>query len=476
MICATELLPHQQPAVEKLVGLRVGALFMDMGLGKSRTAIELVRRRVDRISRVIWFCPVSLMDTVEYELNKHVSPGEHASVHVFDERTRSGAIPPAFWYVVGIQSISASKRVVLAVKELIDDRTCVVLDESSYIKGHKSGRTWWVTELAKVARYRLILNGTPVSQGVVDLYAQYRFLSPQILGYRSFYSFAANHLEYSERFPGMVVRALNTDVLAHKVAPYTYQVRKEDCLELPLKLYETRYFHMTTEQQDRYQQAKHELLDRLDPDEFDSIAIFRLFTALQQIACGFWSRRELPTHRREKHPLERLTFPQLRTQCLLDVLAHVPDGERVIIWAKFDFDIQAIQSALTKVYGADSVSLFYGLNAATRNDDLSRWRAGQARFLVATPGTGGHGLTLNEAAWVVFYSNGFKYSERAQAEDRCHRIGQSRPVTYIDLVCRGSIDVRIQSALASKADVVKTFRREVEKVKNERRKALLQEL
>lgn len=476
MICATELLPHQHAPVDKLVGIRVGALLMDMGLGKTRTAIELVCRRVERISRVVWFCPVSLMDSVEYEIRKHVLPGEHSSIHVFGEKTRQGAIPEAFWYVVGIQSMSLSKRVILAVKSLIDEQTCVILDESSYIKGHGSYRTWWITSLSEAARYRLILNGTPVSQGVVDLYAQYRFLSPKILGYRSFYSFAANHLEYSEKFPGMIVRALNTDVLASKVAPYTYQVRKEDCIELPSKLYETCYFRMGEEQRQRYEQAKYELLESLDVETFDSIAIFRLFTALQQVVCGFWSRREPAQPGQPKNPLDLLEFPHRRLELLVDVLARVPEEERVIIWAKFDHDIQGIRQSLTTAHGAGSCSLFYGRNASTRQSELARWRAGDARFLVATPGTGGHGLTLNEANRVVFYSNGFKYSERIQAEDRCHRIGQERPVTYVDLVCAGSIDERIQSALAKKENAVQAFRREVEKVKHERRKALFEEL
>ena len=207
----TNLLPHQVNAINKVLPTRIGALFMDMGTGKSRSAIELAYRRAERIDKVIWFCPVSLKETVRQEILKHTGCTP-ADICVFNGKTAEHNLPKTLWYVVGIESMSSSTRVVLAVRKLITTRTMAILDESSYIKGHNSMRTLRITELCKPARYRLILTGTPLSQGVVDLFAQMRFLSPKILGYESFYSFAANHLEYSEKFPGMIVRAHNTEI------------------------------------------------------------------------------------------------------------------------------------------------------------------------------------------------------------------------------------------------------------------------
>ena len=206
MILRTSLMPHQVAAVAKVLPSRIGALFCDMGTGKSRTSIELVSRRLERIDRVIWFCPVSLKETVRQEIIKHT---DCTDIHVFNGRTSEHNLPRALWYVVGIESMSSSNRVVLAVDKLVTTRTMIILDESSYIKGHNSMRTQRLTYICQRARYRLILTGTPLSQGVVDLFAQMRFLSPKILGYNSFYSFAANHLEYSEKYPGKIVRSHN---------------------------------------------------------------------------------------------------------------------------------------------------------------------------------------------------------------------------------------------------------------------------
>lgn len=455
----TSLMPHQRAAVEKMLPTRIGALFMEMGTGKSRTAIELAVQRRERVDSVFWFCPVSLKETIRQEILKHTDCTP-ADIHVFSDKTSEVTAPPARWYVVGIESMSASARVVCTVNKLITGKSFVIVDESSYIKGHRASRTIRITHIAERARYRLILTGTPISQGVVDLFSQMRFLSPKILGYQSFYSFAANHLEYHEKFKRMIVSSHNTEYLAAKIKPYVYQVTKDECLDLSDKLYERRYCSMTGEQEIWYERIKHELLD--DIEEWDSITIFRLFTALQQIVNGFLNWK--PKNR----PMEHHHFRHRRVDALMDTITSIPPREKVIIWAKYLYDIERIHAALAEQFGPDCVAPYHGrLTERQRSAQVERFR-GEARFFLATPSCGGHGLTLNEAHHVIFYNNGFKYSERLQAEDRCHRIGQEHKVVYIDIICNPSIDDRIMQALDSKGDVVERFKREVDRVKDKK--------
>lgn len=470
----TELLPHQVAAVEKIRPTRVGALFMDMGTGKSRTAIEIAKDRAGRIDKVIWFCPVSLKETVRQEIVKHTDcrPGD---ICVFDDRTNEQNVPRAArWYIVGIESMSSSARVVATVNKLVTDRSLVICDESSYIKGHDAIRTRRITHIASRARYRLALTGTPLSQGVVDLFAQMNFLSPKILGYRSFYSFAANHLEYSERYPGMIVQAHNLGYLAAKIQPYVYQVTKDECLELPEKLYSYRAFSMTWEQQEYYEMVKQVFLDELAgydtgyfPDQRRaSIAIFRMFSALQQVTSGFlnWQGK---WH----------VFKSARPDTLINALHDLPDGEKAVIFCKFHYDIDTIREHIATEFGAGSLASFDGRdNEKRRTAAVKQFReSSDARFLLVTQSTGGHGFNFQDAArYAIFYNNGFKYSERLQAEDRLHRIGQTSKVTYIDIYCRCGIEERIDRALREKGDAVVRFRGEVEKVKD--KKADLKEL
>lgn len=357
-------------------------------------------------------------------------------------------------YIAGIESMSSSQRVILAVNQLVTARTFIVLDESSYIKGPKSRRTERLTAIAARARYRLILTGTPLSQGVEDLFAQMRFLSPKILGYRSFYSFAANHLEYSLKHRGMIVRAHNTGLLASKIAPYVYQVTKAECLTLPPKLYEQRYTKLSMDQRVAYFQAKQELLLNVAEEDITMYTIFRLFTALQQIVCGFWNH---PEHGLQTYEHERLTT-------LDSVLADIPTDQQVIVWAKYR---RCIDDLVRHLGPARTARWDGQVGQRQREQEMERFRRGEARFFVATPASGGHGLTLNEAHYVVYYTNEFKYANRAQSEDRCHRIGQQQRVTYIDIVATGTIDDRIQAAITRKENLIDAFKRKIDAIKHD---------
>ena len=456
----TELLPHQAAAVEKLLPIKVGAAFMEMGTGKSRTAIELALRRAAKIDQVVWFCPVSLKETVRQEILKHTDCDD---IYMFNGKND---IKKVRWYIIGIESMSSSNRAAMMANNLMTERTFAIVDESTYIKGHYSMRTERITRFCRDTKYRLILTGTPLSQGVVDLFAQMRFLSPKILGYSSFYSFAANHLEYSEKYPGMIVRAHNTEWLASKIKPYVYQVTKEECMTLPGKLYETHYFGLTRDQQRYYDQAKWEMLDLVDMNDFQPYTIFRLFGVLQQIASGFWHRKA--SSRRDEIYFDMIEIDHSRIDTLLYAIEKIPDDAKIIIWAKFRYDIERILKALKEKYGESSCAAFYGdVPETKRRVEVEKFKSA-ARFFVATQSCGGHGLTLNEAHYVIFYNNGFKYSERLQAEDRCHRYGQEMPVTYIDIRGCCTIDERIHTALCNKESVAAGFRRQIDKIKDDK--------
>ena len=468
MKLATDLIPHQADAVAKMLPLRVGALFMEMGTGKSRTAIELAYRRFEagKIKRVVWFCPVSTKLTIENEIRKHtVDP----TVYRFDQKTEENKIPEAFWNIIGVESMSSSGRVILAAASIIDNKTMVILDESSYIKGHKAKRTEWITGISKAARYRMILTGTPISQGIVDLFSQFRFLDERIIGLSSFFSFCSQYVVFDERQPGRIVGTKDMKHLSSRLAPYAYQVTKDECLDLPGKLFSQRVFEMTKSQRDAYNMVKEEFEGEVlaiteEAEDYArqtgkeveeralaksiSIQIFRMFSRLQQVTCGFLDGKELECN---------------RIAALVEAVRRIPAGEKVIVWTKFRFTIPEIVAALEE-FGP--VAQFHGgLSEKQRNEQIDSFR-GDARFFVATTQCGGHGLTLNEAAYVIFYNNEFKYANRAQAEDRNHRVGQERPVTYVDIVAADSIDVRICDALEKKGNAAATFRDYINKVRD----------
>lgn len=459
----TELMPQQVQAAAKLLPSRVGALFMEMGTGKSLTLIRLAELRQAKWDRFFWLCPVALKETVLGQLLEHTTLTA-ADIEVWGAKVSTDQLPAEKRiHIVGIESMSSSDRVYLAFRAMVTSSSFVAVDESGYIKGHRSARTKRITDASELCRYRAVLTGTPFTQGAVDLFAQMRFLSPKILGYRSYHTFARQHLVFDEREgrdgvrrpTNRIVQTHGVDLLAAKIAPYTYQVRKDECLSLPDKLHETLWCNMSSAQRTLYDRVKDRILCELNYDDWSPIKIFHLFTALQTVLCGWYSDSE--------HGLSEVEHNRIDT--LLTAVQGIPTGDHVIVWAKYRRAVEQISAALAAEYGADSVHQFYGGQAeAQRNESLARWRAG-GRFLVATQSAGSHGLTLNEAAYVVFYADGFKFSERLQAEDRNHRIGQARRPVYITIRCAESIDVRIAAAIKRKSSALSAFMAEVDEVR-----------
>lgn len=453
----TDLMPHQVPAITKLVRLTVGALYLEMGLGKTRCAIELIARRwrARKVDQVVYLCPVALKGTVATEWQRHTTLPV-AAICLDGPRVAMATLRAAAVVIVGIESVSSSARTIMRLRDLIGPRTFVVLDESTLIKGHRALRAERLILLCRPARYRLILTGTPFTQGVQDLYMQMRWLDDAILGYRSYYTFSDQHLVLSDTIRGKVVRATNTDLLARKVAPYVYQITKAEALSLPPKRYVLRTFALSEDQAIAYQRAKDHYFalieERIGQDT--SYLIYALFTALQQIVCGFWSTC----------PDGPQVYPHGRVDLLTEVLADVTG--RCIIWADYHYCIDQIAGALRTAHGADAVIVWDGRRSpADRDAELARWRQTDVRYFVATPASGGHGLTLTEAQTAIFYTNGWKVSHRLQAEDRIHRIGQDWPVCYVDIEADGTIDRRKRESLARKSNILAEFRATVDAVK-----------
>lgn len=450
---------HQKDAIEKISRLKVAALLMDMGTGKTLTAFEWLRLKAHKISKVLFFCPVSVKNTIKKELEKHTD----ASFYVFNHKTRQNNMPAADFCIIGTESVSSSKRMQFAAMALVDNDSAVIVDESTYIKSPNANRTSWILRIGERAKYRMIMTGTPTANGFQDLFMQFRFLSPMILGYNSYYSFAANHLEYSEKYPSKIVRVHDTARLAEKMKPYVYQVTKEECLDLPPKTFSERYYHLSIEQDKCYQREKELFFQKIQ--ELESYGdsglipyeVFKLFMTLQQICSGFIGDTELKSE---------------RISTLMQVIEQIPDGKRVVIWAKFMWDVDKIKAALEQEYGDGCVVEYTGRLSEKQKQKSLQLFENRARFVVATQATGGHGI--NEfvcSHYAVFYSNTFKFAERMQAEDRQHRQGQHNKVHYIDIIAADTIDERIMGALSKKQNILASFQKEIEDIKRQKGEA-----
>jgi len=297
---------------------------------------------------------------------------------------------------------------------------------------------------------RRILTGFPVTRSPMDLYSQMDFLDPGILGFKSYFAFQGRYAVVQRRTMGAhsfnhIVGFRRLDELTEKLKNYSYRVRKEDCLDLPDKVYIKRNIELTKEQNDAYVQMKHLALARLNNGELSTTKnVLTQIMRLQQICCGHLTDDNGNVHKIKSN----------RLSSLLDICDEIQG--KAIIWATWTMDIRSITEALRDRFSVLSVSSLHGETPDSERQKIVESfqdRQSELRFLVGHPRTGGFGLTLTAATTVIYYSNSYDLELRLQSEDRAHRIGQTNKVTYVDLISPSTVDEKIVRALRSKINI-----------------------
>ena len=453
----TSLLPYQQEAYDKLSKLKIGALYMEMGTGKTRTALSLVSHRLDqdKVNAILWLCPCSVKKNLASDIIYHC-----------------GDIPNNL-VIKGIESISQSDRLYIKLLELVNNfDVYLIVDESNLVKNPYAIRSSRILNLSEKCKYKLILNGTPVSKNEADLFEQWYILDWRVLGYRSYWSFAANHLEYyTVKLPtgreiktDQIRRVLDVDYLIDKISPYTFQIKKSECLSLPEKYYKTYRFDLDHEEHNNYWDIKNKYLfeiDNLKPE-----TVYKYFTALQHVTSG---RKVItgPDERMRCGNVYANPLSNPRIDCLKSLISEL-HTEKAIIFAKYVDEIDDIIVLLNSMHV--SYCEFTGrVKLKDRQKSIDDFSCNK-QVLLANKMCGAYGLNLQFCHNVIFYDNDFDFATRAQAEDRVHRLGQKDDVYIYDIVANNTIDEFILDNLLHKGNLVSSFkeylRKEKERAKN----------
>jgi len=331
------------------------------------------------------------------------------------------------------------------------NKMACVIDESHRFRHHGSARTqkligWKGQEgLGDLCRYKRIMSGSPGD--ALACWSQFYFLNWKILGYRYVSSFTSHFYTlggYDGRTP---VDQKNTEELFQLVAPYTDRLTKSEVLtSLPPKIYATRRFQLAQETRAKYDQLRQTWMVNLTPDQkLDVANAMTALMRLQQISNGFLPAPD------GSGPVG--VGKGERLDALVDILQQ--SQGQIIIWSRFQFDIQSIAKRLELEFGRKSATTYYGLNSAEENaKNKALFVSGQRRFFVSNPAMGGTGLDgLQVAQTMIFYSNTFNYTEREQAESRAHRGGQKGTLTIFDLIGINTVDAKILRTLQHRKDV-----------------------
>ena len=460
----TEPYQHQVTALDRSIDRKEYAFFAEMGAGKSKMLIDTISNLYTRgeIDFALIIAPKGVYrnwtnkeipdhfpEDVPHRIIRWVSQPNKA------QKEELSSIRDAFdgltIFVMNVEAFSTvkGKTAGLWMSKNLGPRGLIGIDESTTIKNHKAKRTKTLVQMARSFRYKRIMTGSPITKAPMDIYSQAAFLGPRLLGVENYYAFQGRYAITQKRQMGahsfqQIVGYRNLDELTQKIDTFSYRVLKEDCLDLPPKIYTARYITLTKEQVQMYEQLRNEGFLMLEEGEMvSSPQVITLMLRLQQVMSG-----HLLTDNSEL-----LTFPSGRLDALMEVAAET--SGKMIIFSRFRHDIKEIQRALDKQHGEGWAVTYFGdttIEARERAVKDFQDPDSKVRFFISNK-TGAYGITLTAASTVVYYTNDFDLETRIQSEDRAHRIGQTSAVTYVDLIAEGTIDEKIVENLRNKIDM-----------------------
>ena len=452
---------HQLTALEKSWNKETYAYFMEMGTGKTKVLIDNMAMLYDKgaIDGALIVAPKGVIGTWhKQEIPTHL-PTHIQNVSVLWQpnitKSQQEKLNSLFEtgedlhiLVMNVEALSTEKGVAFASKFLRSHKALMAIDESTVIKNPKAKRTKNILSVADLCKFRRIMTGSPVTKNPLDLYSQCNFLDPFLLNFHSYFAFRNRYAEMKTlHMHGRQIQIVNgfknLSELSEKLKSFSYRVLKEDCLDLPDKIWTKRHISLTPEQSKVYKQMKEQALAILKGKQVTSVSALTQLMRLHQITCGHFVADDGSVQEIKNNRLTEL----------MDVLEEV-EG-KAIIWAHYQHDIKTIVNEIEKVHGQGSVVTYYGLTPQDeRQDNIKKFQNDDdTRFLVGTPSTGGYGITLTAANTVIYYSNGYDLEKRLQSEDRAHRIGQKKSVTYVDILAEDTVDEKIVKALRKKINI-----------------------
>jgi len=453
---------HQLKALEMSWNKEVFAYFMEMGTGKSKVLLDNVAMLFDKgkINSVLIVAPKGVYKNwYDSEIPEHLA--EHIDRNVVlwkalitkEQKSKLDSLFEQDFtklqvLIMNVEALSTRKGLDFAHQFLNVKRTLFAVDESTTIKNPQAKRTKNIIQLSTLGKYRRILTGSPVTKSPLDLYTQCAFLDPYLLDFQSYYAFRNRYAEmrtvnFSGRSVQVVTGYKNLAELSEILKPFSYRVLKDDCLDLPPKTYMKRVIQLTLEQKKVYEEMKKTALATLNGKTITTMNVITQLMRLQQITCGHFKA--------DDDSIQNIKSNRITE--LMDVLEEV-EG-KAIIWAHWRHDIDTIVESIEERY-PESVVTYYG---DTTTDDRQKAikkiqdPESKVRFLVGTPQTGGYGITLTGASTMIYYSNGYDLEKRQQSEARIDRIGQKKPMTYIDILAEDTIDEKIVKSLRKKVNI-----------------------
>jgi len=466
---AYPLYEHQKRAIQKCLKtfdscFNGFGFLMDMGTGKSFTTLTMARmlRKQDKIKALIVICPKSLIDgdTWHKEIAKHVIESTKIVTwnatkaksdkwqKEFDGLFNTTCFPV---FIVNVEAFQVKNEVLAkCFKKLEKLPVLLALDESSKIASPTASRSKAVVKIADKALYKVILTGTEIRNSPLDVYMQAEFLQKGFWG-KNFYQFKQRYARLVTKYlsGGRQFLAIegyqNLDELQEKIDKVVYRAHKEDCLDLPEKIYVDLCVDLSSEQKKIYSDFRDKLLAMVADELVTLPNKISAFQKLRQITGGTVCVEGIGQRLKSNPKLD----------ILLDDLEDT--SEQAIIFCAFSEEIQLVHEALVKA-GYTSAIFDGTTDSKARQKAIVDHTSGDVRFLVTNPACASMGLNLQHCHLIYWYSLPLSMVDSEQAEARIHRTGQTVACVYKRIIARDTVDERVLSLLEQKKNFLDGFR------------------
>ena len=454
-----KLWAHQKKAIEKARELDYLALFMDMGTGKTVTMLNILIEKIvthKKVLKTLIIAPSSVCPNWKREIEKF-APEYQKWITVLDgslaERAKEYNKSLNGIFVTNCEAMAFP---VFAETVAKNPPEVLIVDESQRFKGFDAKRTKALIKVRNMMeklpiKYSFILTGSPVLNNSLDLFSQFMILDAGKTFGTNYYAFRSTYfnslirkINSNKNFVEWIPKRGSEELIKDKMAKVVVQAKKSDCLDLPTMLKTTLEVKMSKEQERAYKTMKDELIAFFDSGTAVAQLALTKALRLQQILSGFIKMDDGNIHRFKENP---------RADALEDLLTDITPSEKVIVWSVFKEDYATIEAI------AKGLKVEYSMVTGETKDkqaELDRFEKDpKCRIMIASQSAGGVGVNMIQASTMIYYSKNFSLEQDMQSEARNYRGGSEihSKVTRIDLVCKGTMDEVILTALRKKKDL-----------------------
>jgi SNF2 family DNA or RNA helicase len=449
---------HQLEAIERAKDVPNFALFMEMGTGKTSTAINILRHKAEkegRLLRTLVFAPPIVLTNWKREFRK-----SFFDKWAFQEGKQ---VPRVF-----ITNFEALLMAPLFEAFRAWMPEVIIYDEAHKLKDHRAKRSIQARILSDLpsVKHRYILTGTPVLKDPRDLFAQFRVMDCGATFGQNFWRFQGYFCVDKNSwmrgrqgyYPKWVVREGANDEINRLIYKSAMRVKKEECLDLPPLVRQTIHCEMTDIQKKLYEEMKKNFITYIDQKAVVAELAITKALRLLQISSGYVKFDDGDAKSLENTP---------KQIALKELLEEITPNHKVIVWAVFKENYEQIRR-ICKESGLDYTEVHGEIPPETKFANVDRFNTDpNCRVFIGNPGSGGIGINLVSASYSIFYSRNFSLEQDLQAESRNHRGGSEihERVTRIDLITTGTIDQLVMEALAAKQavseEVLKEWRKKL---------------